>query len=453
MKQAVSISDYGGAANYLALLNAGKGAMQKAYSHPPALPNGSPNNYLQNGPAHLSASLADRSYPSYPSQGPPQTPAYRPTGPQFGPPAGEQYDPAPSPVENQGPSAYDIYQQMVQQFNPSEMTEEQYAPQFAMLDRLNSDARSRYNTNNAQMGNMYGALQNSIRGDATGIKTNYDTAGKELATNYSNTQKSVAGAQSASKAQTAEIFKRLGIEAAAPETMASTDAANDVWNKLMASSNQRATTANTENKASSLDYNNSMQQRAGFEGKNQQAGLLGQFQDFLNQNEVKRLGIQSEKSQTQSGYQMKLMDMYKGMADSQTSSSNAQYKMQMDQAKADLDATTLQNTINNQEVDNNLEADKFKQSQMSPYDKLAQAAQGYSNIWGGPSNTSGMANLVAAQWQGKDSEEFMRADQSQSLNGQEFIRQLMIENPNLTPASQAALQSIGMQYFNNMYRK
>ena len=221
----------------------------------------------------------------------------------------------------------------------------------------------------------------------------------------------------------------------------------------MASSNQASTTANTQNKASSLNYNNSVKQQAGFTGKAQQAGLMTQLQDFLNQNAVKRLGIQSDKSASQSGYQAKLMDMYRSLAGTQVTSANAAQKLQMDQASADLNAAKLQETHNQNAKNTALAQDKNAQSQMTPYDKLAKAAQGYSKIWGGPSNTSGMANLIAKQWAGNGSNLFTDSTKSQSANGQEFIHQLLSENPHLSAASQAALRSLGQQYFNNMYKK
>jgi hypothetical protein len=438
-------------------LGAGSAVAQSIFPGLQSLGGGLP--FAVQAPLSLTANALHaanlRNPPATPASTTPPTSNYHPSA------APSKPSPIPNPGTGGNPvdpgmtgqDAYSQYQKMVAQFNPAQMANEQFSPQFAMLDRLNSDAQNRYNTNNGVMGSMYDSLQNSIKGDATGISANYDSAANQLASNYASTQKEVAGYQNDSKAQTADLLQRLGIQAAAPDIYAKTDKANNVWNDLMASSNQASTTANSQNKSAALNYNNSIGEQAGFTGKAQQAGLMTQLQDFLNQNAVKRLGLQSDKSAAQSGYQGKLMDMYKGLADSQMSASSNAYKLQMDQAAADLNAAKLQETVNQNQKTNALAQDKNAQAQMTPYDKLAKAASGYGNIWGGQSNTSGMARVVADQWSGNGNQAFMDKNKSQSQNGQEFIRQLMAENPHLTAASKSALQSLGQQYFNNMYKK
>lgn len=354
---------------------------------------------------------------------------------------------APAPVDilpPPGPSAYDQYQQMIAQFNPNKMAADQYGPQYAMLDRLNADAQKRYGANNKSMGDMYGALQASIRGDATGINSNYDTASRTLAQNYANTQGEVAGYQDASRAKTAELMKNLGIQAAAPVGIGRMNESGDRWNKLMATQNLANTDANTQRKTSSLNYNNTMQQRAGFEGAAQKTGLMNGLNDFINQNAVKRLGIQGEQSGTEAGYKTKLLDMYGQLASQQGTN-------QASAIKAAQDQVNWEKTFKEKQATDTALMRKGEQASMSPYQKLAQTAAGYGNIWG-PTDQKGMAQMIINQYQDPTGQaDFTNANQSQSMNGQAFIRQLMQANPHIQ--QQAALQDMATQFFNNMYKK
>lgn len=350
---------------------------------------------------------------------------------------------SPSPVDT-GPSAYDQYQQMIAQFNPDRMASDQFGPQYAMLDRLNADAQKRYGANSQSMGDMYGALQASIRGDAAGISNNYDSAGRALNQNYADTQNEVTGYQDASRNKTAELMKNLGIQAAAPVGIGRMNESGDRWNKLMATQNLANTDANTQRKASSLNYNNTMGERAGFEGAAQKGGLLNGFNDFLNQNAMKRLGIQGEQSGVASGYKMKLMDMYSQMA-SQRGSNEASAM------KAAQDQSNWEQTFRQKQLTDASLINKASQGQMTPYEKLAQTAHGYGNIWG-PTDQAGIAKAIVNQYQDAyQQKDFMDPNKSQSLNGTEFIRQLMQANPHIE--QQQAFQDMATQFFNNMYKK
>jgi len=317
-----------------------------------------------------------------------------------------------------------------------------------MLDRLNKDAQTRYGANNKSMGDMYAALQASIKGDATGIRGNYDTTGRALDQNYTDTQKEVTGYQDASRNKTAELMKNLGIQAAAPTGIGRMNESGDRWNKLMAASNLSNTDANAQREASALNYNNTMGQRAGFEGAAQQTGLMNGLNDFINSNEAKRLGIQGEQSGTESGYKMKLMDMYGQMASKQGTSEADAYKAAQAQSNSDRTFKLAQ--------DNAATAkDKYSQTQMTPYDKLIQSAGGMGLDSSGTAPTT-VADLIKAQYVGADNNKFLDPNQSQSLNGNEFIKQLMTENPAILARpgfSQASFEDLARQYFDNMYKK
>lgn len=365
----------------------------------------------------------------------------------------------PTSIAPSSPSAYDVYAKMVADFNPQKMASEQYTPQYAMLDRLNQDAQSRYNTNNAQIGDMYTALQNSIKGDATGIKGSYGQAGKDIATNYAANQKQLNDSSSKSKADTGAMLKLLGIQAAAPDVLGKLDTSNAQWNNLMASSNQRANTSNTENQQAALDYNTTMGQRAGFEGKAQQTGLMGQLNDILNQNAVKRMGVQSEQSRSGSEYQMALMNMQKGLADSEAAGIGNLAKAQADQASAALDASKFD--LENRKFNETRDQNAF--NNMSPYERLAASSAGYKDdqgtpLWADRAKQSDMAALITDQWTGASEDpntkgNWNNPDASPGVNGQEFIRQILNENPNMSGAEQRAIAAMASQFFNSQTRK
>jgi hypothetical protein len=340
------------------------------------------------------------------------------------------------PVADTAPSAYDVYQKMVAQFNPDQMSKDQYAPQYAMLDKLNKDAKARYNTNDKQMGGMYSALQGAIKGDATGISKNYDTAAADLKSNYDTLNANTTAREDGNRAKTEEMLKRLGIQEAAPNMMKTANDSSNMWEGIRNTANQRANTSNTERKTSSLNYNNTMQQKAGFEGAAQRSGLMGQLNDFTNANEVKRLGVASDQSKTSADYKMKQMDMYSKMAEQQGSNDSSAFKAAQDQKN-------WEDTFAQKERAANASTDATARKQMTPYDKLAEATKG-TGIWG-PTDVAGITKLIADAY-GKAN---LDSSKSKDMNGQEFIQNLLAANPGLE--SQAALRKLGTQYFNDSY--
>lgn len=345
--------------------------------------------------------------------------------------------------EDTGPSAYDIYQKMVATFNPDKMSKDQFAPQYAMLTKLNADAKARYASNSKTMGNMYGALQGSIKGDAAGITRDYNTAAKEIKGNYDTSQQTAQEDQVASKQQTADLLQRLGIQEAAPNVLASADKSSKMWSDLAASGNQRALNTNSAGKVSSLNYNNSMQQRAGFEGAAQKSGLLSGYTDFVNGNESKRFGVTSEEAAAKAGYRMKQMDMYQNLASVESSSANDAAKMQADAYKAAQAQSNWQKTYDQKERFDN-KAVTAKASNGS-YDKLEAATRGLG-IWG-DEDAANIVKMITESYN-QDGKSFM-FEGSKDLNGQAFIRQLLAKNPNFQ--QQPAIMKLADQFFKDQY--
>lgn len=345
-----------------------------------------------------------------------------------------------------GPSAYQQYQQISQAFDPTKMAQQQYGPQYAMLDKLSQDEKNRYTYSSGQVGGMYQALQNSINGDAATTGARYNQSGKDIAANYAATQATQNGALDAEKTKTADMLKTLGIQASGNDVYGKLDQNSNMWTNAMAANNQTAMNANNENKQSALDYNTTMGQRAGFEGKGQQAGLMGQLIGQLNANDQKRFETQSAQGASQAGYTMDQIGMYKNMMDSQALALNNQYKNQIAQARVAvqqgrLGETAQQNAISNAAA---------QQKTLDPYSALMQGAGQYSNLWGTPQIQQGMGNLVANQFSGGNWQQ--PAGSSATANEQAFLQHLAAASPHLSTGSQNAEAQLGTKYFNAMYK-
>src|SRR5690606_5588081 len=116
---------------------------------------------------------------------------------------------------------------------------------------------------------MFGQLQESIRGDAAGIGSTYDTNAQNLQQAADQGASSIDAAYQAARDAQTQQFQQLGIgDAAAVLAAAGGNAAADQANALgnIAQNSSANQQANAQHRTSALNYNTNIANAAGLEG-------------------------------------------------------------------------------------------------------------------------------------------------------------------------------------------
>ena len=151
-------------------------------------------------------------------------------------------------------------------------------------DPLRSQARAQWGDADARTLAMYNQLQNSIRGEAAGLNTAYDTgvANTNAATEFANTQN--LESKAAMNAMTGQQAQALGIQEAV---------ANDIGQGNLSAQDAMARTADTSargqlatnqlesNRVGALDFNNDLVGAAGLAGAQQRSARLNELNRLL----------------------------------------------------------------------------------------------------------------------------------------------------------------------------
>lgn len=182
----------------------------------------------------------------------------------------------------------------------------QYGPVIAALRNQQNSARTRGERNKEALGVMFGQLSDSIRGDLPRVEGQYNQTMADTAGQYKQLESSISGQYEQSQKEQEEMYKRLNIEAAAPDVLPQQQRDRDFFLNSARTSGQTQQNALTTEKQGAVDYTNKGVQMAKNEGTQRQADLMMQLQDLMAQFDAQIGANQAAQSQAESAGFMSL---------------------------------------------------------------------------------------------------------------------------------------------------
>lgn len=189
------------------------------------------------------------------------------------------------------------------------MAQNEFAPQYDLLNNLRHQAEDRYGRAGKEVGGMYDSLSKAIRGQEGGIKQNYNQAGSAIGSAYNHAIDETNNSFSDSRNQIADLAKRLGIQAGLPSALSDGAEQQGRLAGLMASNAQNFQGVNTMLGNNEVDYNRQSAETAGLAGVNARSDFKARLMDALNGFDNKQLEIQGEQAAAGNKYDLSIAEM------------------------------------------------------------------------------------------------------------------------------------------------
>lgn len=262
-----------------------------------------------------------------------------------------------------------------------QMANQQFDPLFAMLAEQAKGQEARYKTGASKVGDAYnGFINDLMNSKKTNAQTYVDT-GNQIGQNYDSASKSVTDNAAESARSLGEVLQRLGIQEGADTLLAGNQAQTTKELGRLASNRQSAQDLNTGLAASTSRFDTNNIDIGRQAGALRQSDMLDAFLQQQNENDQKRLELQSQKGQAQNQYGMQIQDLLsKGYATHENAISDT-YKNQLDQLYRDqqlqLDQSRLSLDATKAGIGPNGEDLKGGNSTNNAYRTLQSAAKSY----------------------------------------------------------------------------
>lgn len=208
--------------------------------------------------------------------------------------------PAPSPVNRnpappvgntppvrQVPASGDPYAEYRQQATSI------YQPQLTYLTGLEDQNRRNAATADTAIGGMYGKLEKDIRGQVGAVAQNYNGAISDVNRNVDQAKANINANYDASRNAQMETLKRLGIQEAAPQTLAQQGADQAFYTSGQDRARSNATNLLTTQRAADTDFTNAQASISAQTGVDKRAQVQRSLQDILGQLSGKKADTQS----------------------------------------------------------------------------------------------------------------------------------------------------------------
>ena len=282
-----------------------------------------------------------------------------------------------------------------------QMAQQEFDPQFQILKDIANQTTSRYNTNKAEISNMYNDLVNLTiqgRGEA---QTGYNQAVQGSQSNYAAASKNLSDAATANQSAMAQELARLGIKEGTGDVVAGLQQnLQDNVGRLSAQGQ------GTQDLLKSLGANQYAYDTNAInlnkqQGIQTQQDFLSDYMNALSQNDQQRLALTGQRQQAENNYglqiqkmlqegnssiQSNVMDMFSALQ----GANNNQAQQLSRQAQLDLDQAKF--AFEQQQA-----AAKTGNTTLNAYDALAQrAAQVYK---GDPIKTRQAVDEILAAYQ------------------------------------------------------
>lgn len=174
----------------------------------------------------------------------------------------------------------------------------QYDPMIANLQRQMSQSETRANRNKDIIGSMFNQLADRTSSEVPAVQQQFQDTSNQVQGNYDQAQKQITDNYAQTQADQEAMYKRLNIEAAAPDIIPQQQNDAAFFKNVESTTNQTAQTAIQQEKQGAVDYTNQAAVSDRNEGTQRQADLMTQLQDLLQQYQGQIGDYQNAKNQT-----------------------------------------------------------------------------------------------------------------------------------------------------------
>lgn len=161
----------------------------------------------------------------------------------------------------------------------------QYGPLIAELQNRMGSAQTRADRGTQQVGNMYGALSQSYTDDIPGIEEKFAKTKQTSADQFSQLQESIGQTYDSTQNDQEEMYKRLGIEAAAEGVIPQQQRDEAYFKNVAAQNSQTEQSALGTEERGNTEFTRRGSEIARYEGTGRQSDIQADLADLLQQLE------------------------------------------------------------------------------------------------------------------------------------------------------------------------
>jgi hypothetical protein len=178
-----------------------------------------------------------------------------------------------------------------------------YDPIIAGLRNQAAQATKRGEQGQKDVISIFNQLSDSLKGDVPVIEGQYNQAQDRQTGQFNDLKKGIQDQYSKSQQEQADIYKQLGIEAAASDVVPQQSTDRDYFTNRASTDAQVQNSALTQEKQGMVDYTNKHSQNARTEGTQRSADILNNLNALLEQYNANIAGDEAAKQQeTMAGF-------------------------------------------------------------------------------------------------------------------------------------------------------
>lgn len=218
-------------------------------------------------------------------------------------------------------------------FDPAEMAQRQFAPQYDLLRQLRTQATTRHNKAAADTQAMYEALANDIRQNAAQTAERYGVAEQNLDAAFGGAAENIQSRASESNREMADLMRSLGIQEAAPDVFANIE---EERSRAINSTEGLGAVYKGTNEAlsqSMQDYQQNTANTTGIAGANAKADIIAALGDVLAGYDNRELDLRGQQAQAENEYMLALQEMAQGAQSAYQSSVQDMLQTLLDQER------------------------------------------------------------------------------------------------------------------------
>lgn len=216
-----------------------------------------------------------------------------------------------------------------------------FDPVISGLRNQQSTAQSRAGRYDQQLNSMYSSLSGSLRSDIPKVEQNFAETKQETAGEYQQLQDQIKSQYAQTQTDQEEMYKRLNIQAAAPDILGQQMTDRDFFVNNAAQQGQTMQTALGQEERGATEYSRRGSQIAEMSGVERRADLGAQLQEMMaaleneigQQEAAKQAAISSGRGELSSQFTKQAMDRAQSEFDNYIRVLNVGRDLQSDQQK------------------------------------------------------------------------------------------------------------------------
>lgn len=221
-----------------------------------------------------------------------------------------------------------------------QMAKEQYAAQYALLEKMRGQTTTDYTNAGNQMGNVYEALSKQMSGQTQGIRNDYAAAGKSIGGQYNSAIAASNADYSNSRGAMSQMAKNLGVEQSIPGASQDGYDQQNWLNGLMRANQANDVNTNTRMGQNEVDFNTRNAQIEKDMGADSRSDFKTRMLRALSGIDDKKLTVTANQAESANKYNLDIAGLNaKSKSDyntNRTTQENNRARSEMDRARLEL---------------------------------------------------------------------------------------------------------------------